>query len=102
MERYAVPMEINLLSKYYNRYRKAIREYSMGIGNYKKSEIKLYASIVKRLEYVAACLEENQRLIIVNEVFERRSNKWYMGYMSEATYYRHRKNAFETFVERLN
>lgn len=102
MTRYRVPMEIDMLSRYYNLYRKAIKEYSLGIRKYSLEEIRDYRQIMRKLEFIAECLDDNQRLIIVNEVFERKKNRWYTGLMSEATYYRQRKQAYETFIDRVN
>ena len=77
MKRNTMPMEIDIVSRCYNRCRKAVKEYSLGVGNHTSKEIRQYLEVIEKLEFMAECMDENQRLIIINEVFERKTNKWY-------------------------
>jgi len=49
--------------------------------------------ICNRIEESARYLSENDRFIIDNEVIQGKKGKWYMGYLSESTYYRHARKA---------
>lgn len=63
--------------------------------------------IKKRIRYyieniIFNILNERDRFIIQNEVLLNKKGQWYQGYLSIATYYRHRKKAYANFLSCLD
>lgn len=65
------------------------------------NEIKSYRYIVKHIDNVIEFLDYNDKEIIQKEVIERKRGNWYLGTMSESTYDRHKKRAYENFIRLL-
>lgn len=89
------------LSKSYQKHKNILNDHNRGV--YKKTyrDLKPASLIVKVTEETTKSLPERDQFIIHNEVILGKRGKWYMGYMSQATYYRHRKQAYKNFIERL-
>lgn len=89
-----------LASCYKNRKNELIEH---AAGRLELSSINLQGAkrIVQTLEENIKKLKEDEYFIIYNEVIMGKKGKWYQGYLSEASYYRHRKIAYRQFIRAL-
>ena len=89
------------LSNSYQKHKNILNDYDRGVYRKNYKDLKPASLIVKVTEETTKSLPERDQFIIHNEVILGKRGKWYMGYMSQATYYRHRKEAYKNFIERL-
>ena len=92
---------IKELSNSYLNHKNILDNHITGKKKRPYSALRPACIVVKDTEESAASLSERDHFIIFNEVILGKRGKWYMGYMSQATYYRHRKEAYKNFIERL-
>ena len=93
--------EIALLSENYLKSKRIICEYEDCIINLSSDRLEMHRKIVHHIEYAAESLNDKERLIIENEVLRGRKGKWFKGFMSAPSYYRHRQSAYENFLHCL-
>ena len=89
------------LSNSYQKHKNILNDHDRGVYRKNYKDLKPASLIVKVTEETTKSLPERDQFIIHNEVILGKRGKWYMGYMSQATYYRHRKEAYKNFIERL-
>ena len=92
---------IKELSNSYLNHKNILDNHITGKKKRPYSALRPSCIVVKDTEESAASLSERDHFIIFNEVILGKRGKEYMGYMSQATYYRHRKEAYKNFIERL-
>lgn len=93
---------IRTLSENYRKHKRFLKEKESGINVHSKEELDNSNYIVKHTEMVVNSLRERDRFIIYNEVILGKQGDWYRDCLSPATYYRHRKGAYERFLRCLN
>ena len=93
---------IHELSDSYLKHKRLLRESEYGVINRTPEDLKIAKYIVAHTEIVVEALRDKERFIIYNEVILGKTGDWYRGYLSPATYYRHRKKAYEKFLRCLN
>ena len=93
---------IDIISKCYLWHKRLIKENELGITVTNAERLKVSKGIVEKIEKTASFLTDEDYFIIYNEVIKGKEGHWYMGYLSDATYYRHRRVAYQTFINYLN
>jgi len=94
--------EIVLLSQVYVTSLRFIKEDSENIINRPIFELKNHRKILKHIEYTAENLDAKERFIIINEVMNGATGKWYLEYFSQPAYYRIRTKAYFNFLHCLD
>ena len=92
---------IDLLSRSYLNSKRILKENELGIRSSTERYLESSRLNVYHIEHVVSCLNDNDRFIIDNEVIKGKRGNWYYGYMSTATYYKHRKRAYSNFLSSL-
>lgn len=93
---------IDIMAKSYRQHKIILKECEMGYRQYSNYEIKNSSYIVSHIEMVTDYLNERDRFIIQHEVILGLKGKWYREHLSEPSYYRHRKQAYRTFLHNLD
>ena len=93
--------EIQLLSQNYLESKRRLKEFDEKLVYYNSDRIKAYRRIVTHIEDIVMLLPEKQRIIIENEVLLGKTGAWYLEYFSAPYYYRHRENAYKSFLKSL-
>ncbi len=89
---------IHALSDSYLNYKRMLREEESGITRRPLRYLEPARVVVSHTEEVVDSLKERDRFIIYNEVILGKRGDWYREYLSPATYYRHRKTAYQAFI----
>jgi len=92
---------IKTLSENYRKHKRFLKEKECGISIRSKEELDDSNYIVSHTEMVVNGLRDRDRFIIYNEVILGKQGDWYRDYLSPATYYRHRREAYERFLRCL-
>ena len=93
---------IRALSDSYLKHKRVLKEDEIGLVRRPRDIVHTADSVVSHTELVVDSLPEQDRFIIYNEVILGKTGDWYREYLSPATYYRHRKGAYERFIRCLN
>ena len=75
-----------------------LREDESGINRRPARYLEPARIVVSHTESVVESLKDKDRFIIYNEVILGKRGDWYREYLSPATYYRHRKTAYQAFI----
>ena len=93
---------ISALSDSYLKHKRMLRENDLGVNRRSSGSLESARIIVSHTEMVVDSLKDRDRFIIYNEVILGKRGDWYREYLSTATYYRHRKKAYQTFIRSLS
>ena len=93
--------EIETLSRSYIESKRIIRESEENVINPGFGKLDRCLRIVRHIENVVDCLEENDQFIIRKEVIEGKRGNWYLEYYSSTSYYRLRDKAYDNFLRCL-
>ncbi len=93
---------IRAVSDSYLRLKRVLKEDEIGLVRRPRDIVLTADKIVSRTELIVDSLPEQDRFIIYNEVILGKKGDWYRDYLSPATYYRHRKGAYDRFIRCLN
>lgn len=93
---------ISILSDCYSTEKKKLLDYSSGCRDYSDYSLQYSKKVVDTIEKNASYLKDNDYFIIYNEVIKGKKGRWYQGYLSESTYYRYRKKAYNKYIKSLN
>ena len=93
---------IRALSDSYLKHKRVFKEDEIGLVRRPRDIVHTADIVVSHTELVVDSLPEQDRFIIYNEVILGKTGDWYREYLSPATYYRHRKGAYERFIRCLN
>lgn len=63
--------------------------------------IESYYRYVRVIDLIISKLSSDTKIIILNDFFEDRDNKWYLEYFTKSTYYRLKKKAVNEFINCL-
>ena len=93
---------IDQISKSYLLSRNIVLENDLGVVKRSKRNVDAYRVIVDRIDSAISTLDDNDKYIIYNEVVLGKKGEWYRDYISTPTYYRHRKIAYNNFINSIN
>ena len=93
--------EVELLSHNYINSKRVIRESQNNVKKYSRSRLETHMKVICQIEYAIEALDEEDRFIIENEVLLGKKGKWFLGYFSASSYYKHRKKAYANFLRCL-
>ncbi|MDD5791092.1 MAG: hypothetical protein PUD22_00710 [Erysipelotrichaceae bacterium] len=100
---YSMQKEIvQAIANCYRDEKRKMEEYENGLFHPTDDAFRTMNYITGKIEIVLKYLEEDHRLIIYNEVVLGKKGNWYLDYMSQPTYYRLRKKAYEAFLHCLD
>ena len=87
---------IDRLSVAYLASKQFINDKVSARNNERRHIVSFIESVIKN------SLNENDKFIITNEVLLGKKGNWYHEYLSDSTYYRHRKLAYANFLSCLD
>lgn len=93
---------INILSNCYKNEKRKLIDSASGNNEYSEYVLKTSKKICDTLEKNVTYLKDDDYFIIYNEVIKGKKGRWYQGYLSESSYYRHRKVAYRKYIRSLN
>lgn len=93
---------VDMMARSYKQNKIKLNECQMGYGHYSEKDINVSRHIVDHIEMIVRYLNEQDRFIIHHEVILGKTGKWYRDHLSQPSYYRHRKEAYRTFLRNLD
>lgn len=92
---------IEIMARSYRQNKIFIIECEMYCRPYCEEELSMSRKIVEHIETVVRYMNDKDRFIIHHEVILGKTGKWYRDHLSQPSYYRHRKEAYRTFLRNL-
>lgn len=93
---------IDLISKAYNHARSRLHEVEYGHYSYPDYIVEDCEKIVYHIDSVIDMMDEKSKLILINEIKDRKTGEWYRDYCSTTTYYRIRDRIYDEFLKEIN
>ncbi len=93
---------VALMARSYRKSKIFLAEYARGFRNCSDSELNTHRYIVDHIDLIVQYLNDRDRFIIQHEVILGKTGKWYRDQLSVPSYYRHRKEAYRTFIKFLD
>ena len=92
---------IDIMAQSYKQSKIFISECEMGARNNYQIDLATSRKIVEHIDMIVSYLNERDRFIIYHEVILGKTGNWYRDSLSQPSYYRHRKEAYKTFLHNL-
>ena len=93
---------IDEITRSYFLSKKAIERQKLGLALLNDSTLDSHKYLIDKINFIISSLSDKDKFILVNEIIQGKKGDWYVGFMSTPTYYRHRKTAYNDFLNCMN